>query len=172
MNGNIITEIGVGILVVGICVFIQGAILLALFLSLRRFFATLKDHFSVVRNFFVIVSLVWVMSLMHLVQVTVWAVAYVILGDFGDFYQAFYFSIVTLSTVGYGDLTAPDGWKVFGGIEALMGPLVFGWSASFLFGTVNRFYQVRATKFPDMHADGKQAAARNTADSHPALGDV
>jgi voltage-gated potassium channel Kch len=80
---------------------------------------------------------------MHLVQVVIWAGTFWGLGCFNNFYQALYFSLVTYSTVGYGDLVAPTGWKVFGGVEALMGMLMFGWSASFLFSTVSQFYKFR-----------------------------
>lgn len=143
MNGNIIVEIGASILVVGICVVLQATTLLAVFFWLKKFFTKIEDHFLVRRNFFVVVSVVWILSVMHLMQVIVWAIAYKLLGVFGDFYLAFYFSVATLSTVGYGDITVQDGWKLFAGMEALSGPLMFGWSASFLFGTVSKFYQIR-----------------------------
>lgn len=146
MYENFTLEVASGILIVGICVLIQGAILLAVFTWLKKFYATLENQFNVLRNFFVVIGVVWILSIMHLLQVAIWAVAYTATGALDTYYQAFYFSIVTLSTVGYGDLTVPDGWKLFGGLEALMGPLMFGWSASFLFGMVNKFYQIRSQK--------------------------
>ena len=145
MKESMLIELGYGIFIVGICVFVQGATLLTLFFWLQRFFASIQDRFNIVRNFFVVISVVWILSIMHLIQAAIWAIAYYLLGGLGSYYQALYFSIITMSTVGYGDLTAPSDWRLFGGIEALMGPLLFGWSASFLFGTVNRFYQIRST---------------------------
>jgi hypothetical protein len=39
---------------------------------------------------------------------------------------AFYFSAVTYTTTGYGDLVLPEEWRLVGGIEALTGILMCG----------------------------------------------
>jgi len=146
LDGSIIKEISYGIIIVAICVIIQASMLLSLFYFLKKYFSNINNHFKTLRNFFIVVGVVWSLSLMHLFQVFIWAAVYYILREFEYFYQSFYFSIVTLSTVGYGDFTVHDNWKVFAGMEALIGPLLFGWSASFLFGTVSKFYQIRLYK--------------------------
>ena len=143
MDNRIFIELGLGLLVSGFCVIIQGVILLALFSSLRKYFDHIEDHFHTSVNFAIVQVVVWVLGIMHFIQVAVWAVTFKFIGCFDSFYKALYFSLVTYSTVGYGDLVAPDAWKLFGGVEAIMGPLMFGWSASFLFGTVNQFYKIR-----------------------------
>ena len=38
-----------------------------------------------------------------------------------DLTSALYFSAVTYTTTGYGDLVLPDTWRLVGGIEALTG---------------------------------------------------
>lgn len=143
MDSRILIEFGLGVMVASICVVIQGIVLLALFFLLKKYFEHIEDRFNLSRNLAIVVGVVWVLGIMHLAQVAVWGVAYRCLGCFGSFYQALYFSLVTYSTVGYGDLVAPDAWKLFGGVEALMGMLMFGWSASFLFSTVSQFYKFR-----------------------------
>ena len=149
MDKRILIEFGLGILIAGICVVIQGLTLLALFTMIKNYFEHLEDHFQVFRNCAVVVIIVWVLGFMHLVQVAIWAGAFLLMGCFDNFYQALYFSLETYSTVGYGDLVAPPKWKVFGGVEALMGMLMFGWSASFLFSIVSQFYKFR------LHGRGK-----------------
>jgi len=143
MDNRIFIELGLGLLVSGFCVIIQGVTLLALFSSLRKYFDRIEDHFHTSVNFAIVQGVVWVLGIMHFIQVMVWAVTYIWIGCFDSFHKALYFSLVTYSTVGYGDLVAPDAWKLFGGVEAIMGPLMFGWSASFLFSTVNQFYKIR-----------------------------
>jgi voltage-gated potassium channel Kch len=60
-----------------------------------------------------------------------------------DAQTAFYFSIVTYTTTGYGDLVLPEPWRVLGGIEALTGILMCGWSTGFFFAVLSRMYEVR-----------------------------
>jgi hypothetical protein len=45
-----------------------------------------------------------------------------------DLPSALYFSMVTYTTTGYGDLVLPKGWRLVGGVEALTGILMCGWS--------------------------------------------
>jgi hypothetical protein len=58
-------------------------------------------------------------------------------------HAAFYFSAVTYTTTGYGDLVLPEAWRLIGGIEALTGILMCGWSTGFFFALVNRMAQSR-----------------------------
>lgn len=143
MESIIFTELGLGILVSGVCATIQSATLLALFSLLMRYFDRGENRFSLIVNNTIVLGIVWVLAIMHLVQVGIWAAVFRYLGCFHSFYQALYFSLMTYSTVGYGDLVAPDAWKLFCGVEAIMGVLMFGWSASFLFGTLSQFYKIR-----------------------------
>ena len=44
------------------------------------------------------------------------------------------------TTTGYGDVVLPQAWRLHGGIEALTGILMCGWSTGFFFAIVNRLY--------------------------------
>jgi voltage-gated potassium channel Kch len=56
-----------------------------------------------------------------------WAGAYVALGATGSL-EAVYFSIMSFTTVGYGDVVLPRDWRILGAAEAAAGILIFGWS--------------------------------------------
>jgi Ion channel len=79
----------------------------------------------------------WIV-LFHLLEITVWAVFYVSQKALVDLQSAFYFSAVTYTTTGYGDLTLPKEWWLVGGVEALTGILMCGWSTGFFFAVVSR----------------------------------
>jgi ion channel len=81
--------------------------------------------------------------LLHLAEIAVWGVFYLATGAFEDASSAFYFSAVTYTTTGYGDLVLPQAWRLVGGIEALTGILMCGWSTGFFFAVVSRFHQQR-----------------------------
>jgi hypothetical protein len=81
--------------------------------------------------------------LLHLVEIAVWAFFYAWDHGMPDLPSAFYFSAVTYTTTGYGDLVLPNEWRLVGGVEALTGILMCGWSAAFFFAVVSRMYQTR-----------------------------
>jgi voltage-gated potassium channel Kch len=65
---------------------------------------------------------------------------------FPDFRTSFYFSAVTYTTVGYGDLILPDQWRLLAAAEALTGILMCGWSTGVLFAVVSRMYVVQSAE--------------------------
>ena len=84
------------------------------------------------------------MVLLHLLEIGVWAFFYLWKGAMPDPQSAFYFSAVTYTTTGYGDLVLPVEWRLVGGVEALTGILMCGWSTGFFMAIVTRLYEPRA----------------------------
>ena len=81
------------------------------------------------------------MILLHLLEITVWAVFFVWTNAMTDMTSALYFSAVTYTTTGYGDLVLPEGWRLVGAVEALTGILMCGWSTGFFFAIVARLIE-------------------------------
>jgi hypothetical protein len=83
--------------------------------------------------------------LLHLLEITVWALFYLWKNAMPDLPTALYFSGVTYTTTGYGDLVLPTEWRLIGGVEALTGILLCGWSTGFFFAVVSRLFEARTT---------------------------
>ena len=81
----------------------------------------------------------WII-LLHLLEITVWGAFYVWRGAMPDLPTGLYFSAVTYTTTGYGDLVLPREWRLVGGVEALTGILMCGWSTGFFFVVVSRMF--------------------------------
>lgn len=79
--------------------------------------------------------------LLHLIEISLWALLYAWRQAMPDLHAAFYFSTVTYTTTGYGDLVLPEAWRLVGGIEALTGILMCGWSTGFFFVVVSRMFE-------------------------------
>jgi hypothetical protein len=60
------------------------------------------------------------------------------LSEGGGLLDCVYFSFVTFTTVGYGDVVAEGRLRYLGGIESLTGIVLITWSASFLFVEMQR----------------------------------
>ena len=85
----------------------------------------------------------WIVIL-HLAEIATWAFFYTGGHAMPDLNSAFYFSAVTYTTTGYGDLVLPNEWRLVGGVEALTGILMCGWSAAFFFAVFSRMNQARS----------------------------
>lgn len=124
---------------VSLCVAIHG---LGMVLGLRWLLhvsaVPRHDALSMPAMFWILVRVVYGLLLLHLLQVSAWAVCYQAAGCFPDFPTSFYYSASSYSTVGYGDIHPPERWRILGATEALTGVLMFGWSTGALFSVVNQ----------------------------------
>ena len=120
-----------------LCVTIHAA---GLSWALRR----LRQLTDVARGFWpdtwlFIVLAAWII-LLHLLEISVWAFFFFWRDAIVDLQSAFYFSAVTYTTTGYGDIVLPEDWRLAGGVEALTGILMCGWSTGFFMAIVSRLY--------------------------------
>jgi len=84
----------------------------------------------------------WIVFL-HVTEIMVWAFAYTLGSAMTDLPSAMYFSAVTYTTTGYGDLVLPQSWRLVGAVEALTGILMCGWSTGVFFAVLSRSLQNR-----------------------------
>ena len=75
---------------------------------------------------------------LHTIEVWAWAVTYVFIGVVRDLETAVYFSTVTFSTLGYGDVVPEVSWRVFAGLESVNGFILIGWSTAYLVAASTR----------------------------------
>lgn len=87
-----------------------------------------------------LIRVTWWLILIHLLEITVWALFYSWQDCLPDLESAFYFAGVTYTTVGYGDLVLPKEWRMLGPVEGLTGILMCGLSAGVFFAVVSKIY--------------------------------
>ena len=75
---------------------------------------------------------------LHLAEIGLWGVFYAWRGAMPDMASALYFSAVTYTTTGYGDLVLAPEWRIVGAVEALTGILMCGWSTASFLAVVDR----------------------------------
>ena len=122
----------------GLCVAIHAGGLAALLNRVRRWRWASDDYWYTTWLFTRVAG--WAI-LLHLAEIGVWGGFYLMTGAFDDAPSALYFSAVTYTTTGYGDLVLPQAWRLVGGIEALTGILMCGWTTGFFFAVVSRLHQ-------------------------------
>ncbi|QOG20329.1 MULTISPECIES: potassium channel family protein [Bradyrhizobium] len=74
-----------------------------------------------------------VLEIAHTLEVLVWAATYGIVHAAAAGSDLLYFAFVNYTTLGYGDITPVQEWRLIGPLTAMNGVLLFGWSAAILF---------------------------------------
>lgn len=87
-----------------------------------------------------VTGIILLMFLASVLEVIVWALLYLALDIFQSGDQAFYFSGVTYTTLGYGDMVIEGRWRILSAFEAANGIIMFGWTTALVFAVVQRSY--------------------------------
>lgn len=79
----------------------------------------------------------------HTAQIILWSEVWMYNDAVADWNEAIYFSLVTYTTVGYGDVTLGPGLRVFGTFASVAGVLGFGISSAFLIALMTNLLRDR-----------------------------
>lgn len=142
---------------------------IAFLLCLALLFATAILHYEFLRGFSSVLPrmaipgrlrvLICILGafVAHVVEIALYALAYYFLrdhfdlGNFGghfvDKFATFlYFSAETFTSVGFGDIYPAGALRMVCGFEALNGLLLIGWSTSFTYVFMERFWNIDGPK--------------------------
>lgn len=98
--------------------------------------------------------------LAHALEIAVYGAAvFVLVRDLGlgslsgtaglSLLNCMYFSAETYTSLGFGDLTPTGSVRLLAGVEALNGLVLIGWSASFTYIAMERFWNARGAKIDE-----------------------
>lgn len=76
----------------------------------------------------------------------VWAVAYLRFNVIEGLEEAVYFSLVSYTTLGFGDITLSESYRLMSAIEAANGIIIFGWSTAIVMAIVQHIYLAPSDK--------------------------
>ena len=83
--------------------------------------------------------------LIHVIHSLVWAICFYIIpqtaAQFANFSESVYFSLVTFTTLGYGDISLSSDWRLLSGLEAINGIMLIGWSTAMMFSLIQNIYK-------------------------------
>jgi hypothetical protein len=83
---------------------------------------------------------VFMIIVVHTIEAWAWAFIYLKLREFNELSKALYFSVVTCTALGYGDITLSERWRILSTFEAMGGLLLFGASTAFLIGFMQTLF--------------------------------
>jgi Ion channel len=95
-------------------------------------------------------GVVLLMFFLSIVEVSAWAAVYILGGAFQKFEPALYFSTVTFTTLGYGDILLQESWRLVAAFEAANGIIIFGLTTAVVVATVQRLYFPQPSQMPSI----------------------
>lgn len=99
-----------------------------------------KSLWPVIRR---LLHIIWWLILLHLAEISIWGWFYLWRGCLPNAETAFYFSGVTYTSLGYGDVVLAQPWRLLTPLEALVGVIMCGLSTGYFFVVVSRLPQWR-----------------------------
>jgi len=145
----ILKIIAIGTLIIAFNLLIQG---LGSIYWLRKIAASVNTENDITNNKILKVLLysVLLFTLIHAIHSLVWAFSYYLIPEtasqFSSFSESAYFSLVTFTTLGYGDISLSSNWRLLSGLEAINGIMLIGWSTAMMFALIQNIYKRIKTK--------------------------
>lgn len=132
----------IGILTILVTVILHAVATTILITWLKDFVPRpLRSYGTLARSLLVAIS-ACVLAIKHGIDIVIWAgVFFVFAGpQFSNFDDAFYFSSVTYTTLGYGDIVVTGPWRRLCSFEAINGMILFGLTTALLFVLVEHLW--------------------------------
>jgi len=126
----------VGLPVMLLCLVLQAVFLIVCLRRYMRFRQIQPQSDQPLHDILLLALIMLLLLLGNFLQMTVWAGLFVLLGEFDSLATALYFSGVSFTTLGYGDIVLSAQWRLLGPLEAANGILMFGVSTAAMTATV------------------------------------
>ena len=133
-----IYQLALGTLVITINAVLQAELFSAFAQKLEKVIVHLRRIFRRFTNTATIVICVLFVMAVQTVNVWVWGLTFYFAGVFSELEPSLYFSLVSFSTLGFGDIVLDEKWRMLSGLAAANGLLSFGWSTAYMVELVRR----------------------------------
>lgn len=133
-----IAHLALGSLLIVINVAIQAEMFGAFNKRLEQITMLLRRRFRRFANTATLIVGVLFVLMVITVQIWIWAIAFMLTGAVAGLEPALYFTTVSFTTLGFGDITLDPDWRLLSGITAANGFLSFGWSTAYMVELVRR----------------------------------
>ena len=131
-------QIAFGSVLLLITTVIHASCTAAVLSVLRRTHASAWGNRSAATRVSLISAVVLMMFFAALLEAGTWAAVYLAVGAIPDLETALYFSTVTFTTLGYGDVTLDAGWRLLASFQAANGTIMFGWTTAIVMAVIRR----------------------------------
>jgi hypothetical protein len=145
----LLEKLVIAITVMFLCTFIHALFMIAGDKLVSRRLVRLKTP----GRLFARATLLWLVIMWMFigicVETCVWALMYLLTPELtvlSDVQSAFYFSLVTYTTLGYGDIVLTGDFRVLSAIQAANGVIIFGWTTALIIYYIQEIFRTTQAK--------------------------
>ena len=120
-----IINLVIGLSTMTVCLILQSLILMLAFRYYGKY-TKLTENPSYTSSIIMLNIIMMLLVLGNLMQLSIWAILFLMLGEFNNISEAIYHSAVNFATLGYGDIVMSDKHKLLGPLESINGVLMIG----------------------------------------------
>jgi hypothetical protein len=149
VQNNQFLEVVVGILGLVVIILIHGAGIRFVNLRFSQAWAGVSDRTPRFRTDLMLARVIASLATLHLAETLLISLPIWAAGIIPTLRDSYFFVLECYTTLGAGDVTIPDQWRLFGPIIAIGGLFTFGWTGSVLvgiMGNLNSFDRERSEK--------------------------
>lgn len=117
-----------------------------------RIWGRRASHWIMRSDFRRIAFILTVLLASHTVQVYIWALTLWQGGALESFETSIYFALVSYTTLGYGDITLTEPFRILGAMSSVVGVFTIGMSTAFLVGFFSDMLAVKVARNKDEDA--------------------
>jgi len=130
----------IGLLTMAVCLMLQSILIVV---ALRHYAhrGIFGDAPSPWRVFLLLNAVMSLLVIGNLAQLCIWALLFLVLGEFASLDVAVYHSAVNFASLGYGDIVMSERHRLLGALEAINGVLMIGVSTAALMATLQDAYE-------------------------------
>lgn len=136
-----LAQIVVGSALIALTVIVEAAFIGVAIVAMRRVGARIVTGRRIVKlTVFITGMTLWMVAALT-IAVWLWAGAFLLLGLFPKLEDAVYFSAVSFTTLGFGDVLLDKPWRLLSGFIAANGLILFSLTTAFLIEAVRGIHQ-------------------------------
>lgn len=139
-------QLVIGSGVISLTIVVEAAFIGITIVTLKRFGSWLSVPPHAFKTVLALMGVtLWLLAALS-ICVWLWAATYITIGLFEELEPALYFSVVAFTTLGFGDVTLPESWRLLSGLSAANGLLLFGLNTAFLVEFMNQLRHAQTPK--------------------------
>ncbi len=140
----------ISIVTILITIVIHALALMGIFHFVRREHLLRRTGVRFWRDVAIVSGATLLTGVAHFVEVVIWAVVFLLCGQFSRFAPALYGSASLYTTLGYGDAVMSSSWKMLGPFETADGMLMFALSTAIAISVIQLILRTRFHDLPNL----------------------
>lgn len=143
---NPVMEVILGTLLLIVVIFVHGAGIRAINRRFSKSWVRMSANTPHWRLNALLASTIGSLAALHFAETLLWAVPISVAGLIPSMRDSYYYVLESYTTLGEGNISLPDRWRLIGPIIGMSGLFTFGWTGSVLVSVMTDFGRLDRAK--------------------------